>query len=140
MIAYVDPSVLLRVVLGQPDRLAEWSDIRHPVTSAITEVECLRTLDRRTRQGLLGEDELPERRALALRLLERIDRVEVTRAVLRRAADPFPTPLGTLDAIHLSTAVLWAELDRGRPTMATHDRQLGAAALAMGLEVVGVGG
>jgi hypothetical protein len=38
-----------------------------------------------------------------LRLLEAKDHVDVSRAVLRRAADPFPTPLGTLDA-QLATA------------------------------------
>ena len=41
MIAYVDASVLLRILLGQRESLAEWGDIRRCVTSALTEVECL---------------------------------------------------------------------------------------------------
>jgi hypothetical protein len=64
LIAYVDSSVLLRVVLSQPDRLREWSSIQQPVTSALTEVECLRTLDRRFRQGFLEAGELANRRGL----------------------------------------------------------------------------
>lgn len=137
MIAYVDSSVLLRVVLSQPDRLPEWTSIQKAVTSALTEVECLRTLDRRLRQGLLDPEDLADRRGLALRLLERMDRVDVSLAVLRRAADPFPTPLGTLDAIHLATAILWREWRTEAPVFATHDGQLATAARATGFSTAG---
>lgn len=137
MIAYIDSSVLLRVVLSQPDRLTEWPTISHAVTSALTEVECLRTLDRRYRQGLLHVEDLADRRGLVLRLLERMDRVDVSPVVLRRAAEPFPTPLGTLDAIHLATAVLWVQSRAATLTLATHDAQLATAARAMGLLTVG---
>jgi len=132
VIAYVDSSVLLRVVLFQPDRLPEWPTIEQAVTSALTEVECLRTLDRRLRQGLLDPEDLADRRGLVLRLLERMDRVDVSPAVLRRAADAFPTPLGTLDAIHLATAVLWREGRSVAPVLVTHNAQLATAARAMG--------
>ncbi len=137
MIAYVDSSVLLRVVLAQPDRLPEWPSIRQAVTSALTEVECLRTLDRRLRQGLLDPQDLADRRGLVLRLLERMDRVDVSPAVLRRAADPFPTPLGTLDAIHLATAILWREGRSEPPVLVTHDGQLATAARATGFATAG---
>lgn len=137
MIAYVDSSVLLRVVLSQPDRLTQWATIQHAVTSAITEVECLRTLDRRLRQGLLDPEDLADRRGLVLQLLERMDRVDVSPAVLRRAADPFPTPLGTLDAIHLATATLWRDGRSEVPVLATHDGQLAMAARAMGFPTAG---
>jgi hypothetical protein len=46
MIAYVDSSVLLRVLLGQPNALPEWAGIDTAVGSSLVEVECLRTLDR----------------------------------------------------------------------------------------------
>lgn len=137
MIAYVDSSVLLRVVLSQSDRLREWSAIQQGVTSAITEVECLRTLDRRFQQGLLDTVDLADRRGLVLRLLERMDRVDVSPAILRRAADPFPTPLGTLDAIHLATAILWREGRAQAPVLVTHDGQLATAARAVGLATLG---
>ncbi|MCK6527154.1 type II toxin-antitoxin system VapC family toxin [Myxococcota bacterium] len=137
MIAYVDSSVLLRVVLGQPDRLPSWGEIELAVTSGVTEVECLRTLDRRCRQGLLAEEEVPERRGLVIRLLERMERVEVAPAILRRAADPFPVALGTLDAIHLATASLWGTARGEMPVMATHDVQLAAAARSLGIVTVG---
>ena len=137
MIAYVDSSVLLRVVLAQPDRLTEWPTIRQAVTSALTEVECLRALDRRLRQGLLDAGDLADRRGLVLRLLERMDRVDVSPAALRRAADPFPTPLGTLDAIHLATAILWRDGRTEAPVLVTHDGQLATAARATGFSTAG---
>lgn len=140
MIAYVDSSVLLRVALGQPDRLPEWGEIEAGVTSALAEVECLRTLDRRCRQGFLPLAGYPPTRHLALRLLERLDQVEMSRSVLRRAAEPFPTPLGTLDAIHLATALAYREAFESSLVVATHDEELGAAAFAEGFVVVGVRG
>ena len=51
MIAYLDASVLLRVVLGQPNKLKEWSQIEAAVASALVEVECLRMLDRLRLRG-----------------------------------------------------------------------------------------
>ena len=45
MIAYVDSSVLLRFILDQPDRLVELTRFDERLTSAVTEVECLRAVD-----------------------------------------------------------------------------------------------
>lgn len=58
--------------------------------------------------------------------------------MLARAAQPFPTTLGTLDAIHLSTALLWRERTGEALTLATHDGALALGARAFGLPVVGV--
>ena len=137
MIAYVDSSVLLRVTLGQADRLAAWERIESGVTSVLTEVECLRTLDRRRAQGLLSAEVHPERRGLVLRFLDRLARVEMTRPILTRAASPFPTPLGTLDAIHLATALAWRSATDDELVVATHDRALASAARAEGFDVLG---
>ena len=57
--------------------------------------------------------------------------------LLARASQPMPTTLGTLDAIHLATALLWAEHSRLPLVMATHDQSLATAARASGLRVIG---
>ena len=44
---------------------------------------------------------------------------------------------GTLDAIHLATALRWREHSDGGIVMATHDVALATAARACGLAVVG---
>jgi predicted nucleic acid-binding protein len=134
---YLDSSVLLRKVLRQAGSLREWAAVRTGVASALVETECLRTLDRlRLRVGL-SDKELARRRETVFRLLESIEVVEVTAAVLARAAQPLPTELGTLDAIHLATALLWREHSGGDIIVATHDAALGVAARACGMIVIG---
>lgn len=136
-VAYLDSSVLLRVVLGQPDALAEWEAVQAGVGSALVEVECLRTLDRLRLTGAISEEDLTERRAAVFGLMGTMEVVEVTRAVLARAAQPLPTALGTLDALHLATALLWREQSGAELIMATHDAALGRAARASGFSVIG---
>ncbi len=137
MIAYLDASVALRIVLGEPGRLAEWSRVAAAVASALAEVECLRTLDRLSQLGSLSGDELAARRAAVYRLFEGVEVVDVGRPVLRRASEPFPTPLGTLDAIHLATAMAWRDAHDDTLIMATHDKALALGSRAVGLSVIG---
>ena len=140
MIAYLDSSVLLRVVLGQPNALEEWDEIERGVASRLAEVECLRTLDRLRLAEPLADQEIAIRREAVYRVLDAIDIVELTRPVLARASQPMPTALGTLDAIHLATALLWGERSGTRLEMATHDQALAMAARASGLQVIGSAG
>ena len=136
MNAYVDSSVLLRLALGEPGRLVEWPQLRSAVTSALTEVECLRTLDRIALRGMLEPEELAGRRATVYELLEAMEVVELGRGILARASQPFPTPLGTRDAIHLATALARRE-SRGPSIFATHDAALAIAARAVGFTSIG---
>lgn len=137
MKAYLDSSVVLRVVLGQPGRLQEWEAISGAVASGLVEVECLRTLDRLRLVGHLSEETLVLRREAIYQLTAEMEVVEPTTALLRQASLPQPTALGTLDAIHLATAVLWREYRNEELTMATHDRALALAARSVGMRVVG---
>ena len=138
MIAYLDSSVLLRLVLGQRDRLKEWKQVQDGVASALVEVECLRTLDRLRLRGAIDDQDLARRREAIYRLMEEIEIVEATRPIMSRASQPLPTPLGTLDAIHLATAMLWRESATADLLFATHDAGLGTAARASGFRVAGV--
>ena len=63
--------------------------------------------------------------------------MEPTRPILARASLPLPTPIGILDVIHLSTAMLWRESPTSDLVFATHDSALGIAARASGFRVVG---
>jgi predicted nucleic acid-binding protein len=137
MIAYVDSSIILRIVLGQPGRLKQWKSIETSVVSALVEVECLRTLDRLRITENVPDREISIRREAVYRLLDSSEVVEISRPILDRAAQPLPTTLGTLDAIHLSTAILWRDRSEKELTMATHDESLGLAARAVGLAVIG---
>lgn len=138
MIAYVDASVLLRFALGQPDALPEWRQIERGVSSALVRTESLRTLDRLRLRARLTNAEVAKRRATILAVIASLEVVDVEAAVLDRAAQPMPTELGTLDAIHLSTALLWKQMKRVDVVMATHDEALALGAHAHGLPVIGV--
>jgi uncharacterized protein len=137
MIAYVDSSVLLRVALGQSNALPEWRDIERGVSSALVTTESLRTLDRVRLRVNLSDIEVARRRATILALIDSFELVEIDSSVLDRAAQPMPTELGTLDAIHLASALLWRDAFGADLAMATHDKALGVAAQAHGFRVMG---
>lgn len=136
MNAYVDASVILRVVLGEPGRLPTWPRIEQAVSSELVRVECLRTIDRaRVRLGL-ADQAVARHRSDVLALIDRMVLVRIDGAILERAAEPFPTALGSLDAIHLSSALLVRDQIEGM-RLATHDAELATAAMAMGFAVDG---
>jgi predicted nucleic acid-binding protein len=137
LIAYIDASVLLRVALAQPNALREWPKIQQGVASALVMTESLRTLDRLRLRSNVTDAEVAERRGIILALGGSLELVDVDSIVLERAAQPMPTELGTLDAIHLATALLWKEMTKADLVMATHDAALALAAMAHGLRVVG---
>jgi predicted nucleic acid-binding protein len=135
VIAHVESSVILRFVMGQAGALRELRVFDAGATSALTEVECLRSLDRlRISEGL---EDLPiaARRAAVYDVLARLAMIDLTRPVLERASQPLPVALGTLDALHLASALSWREHVAEPVVLATHDARLGAAARA--LETVG---
>lgn len=139
MIAYLDSSVILRVVLGQKNALKEWREIERPIASVLAEVECLRTLDRLRLDEGLDDETVAARREAVYRVLGALELVELTERVLERASQPMPTTIGTLDALHLATALLVREQgDTSDLVLATHDHVLGLAARASGLAVVGL--
>jgi predicted nucleic acid-binding protein len=100
-------------------------------------VECLRTLDRLRLRGALSENDLAVRLAELHRALRRIEFVALSAPVLERAGAPFPTSLGTLDAIHLASALVFRESEGVEPVFVTHDEDLARGAIAMGFEVAG---
>lgn len=133
---YVDSSVILRIVLGEPGKLKTWSKIDNAVSSELVRLESLRTIDRaRIRLGL-KDGVVANRRAALLETLDSFHLVPIDGPVLERAAEPFPTLLGSLDAIHLASALLVRDQFE-RLNLATHDEELGLAASAVGFHVLG---
>jgi predicted nucleic acid-binding protein len=136
--AYVDTSALLRIILREPGALEELRTYDGLVSSEVIAVESARTIDRLRIQGSLTTAESAERVRAVNEWLEAIDLVLLRPPVLSRASDPMPVPIGTLDAIHLATALIWRERIGPLPEIATHDTALGAAARAFGFDVRGL--
>jgi predicted nucleic acid-binding protein len=137
VIAYLDTSALLRLVLREADALSELLTADALVSSELLVIESLRTIDRLRLQGALSTEQAASRRATVTEWLEAVDLVLVQRPVLARASEPFPTPLGTLDALHLATALVWQDRTRQELVLATHDRDLALAARTFGIKVLG---
>jgi predicted nucleic acid-binding protein len=137
VIAYLDTSALLRLVLREPGALDELLSAQALVSSELLAVESMRTLDRLRLQGALSAQEAAERRAAVSEWLEAVDLVLLRQPVLARASEPLPTPLGTLAALHLATALLWRDRTSRGLVMATHDRDLALAARSFGIEALG---
>jgi predicted nucleic acid-binding protein len=136
MDAYIDSSVLLRVILGEPGRLDSWARIDRAVSSELLRLECLRTIDRaRIRLGLT-DDVVGRYRRDVIEACDAVNIVPLGSTVLARACEPFPTLLGSLDAIHLASAMLVRDQFEGL-IIATHDAELALAGRAEGFEVRG---
>lgn len=137
MIAYIDASVILRLVFHEPAPLAEWSEIESGVTSELTRLECARTFDRyRLRQLRVESIKIAAQSAGVI--LDRTYKLDLTNHILVSAAQPLPTPLGALDSIHLASAVAYRRAShQDEMVFATHDRELAEAARTLGFPVIG---
>lgn len=139
MTVYLDTSVLLGFVLGEAGGLP-LGDVRRAdalISSELLAVESRRTLDRLRVLGTLSHDEAAERLSITAAWLDAVDLVLLRPPILSRASEPLPTALGTLDALHLATALVWRDRMNQPLTMATYDAALGQAARAFGFEVLG---
>lgn len=91
--------------LGQNNALHEWSQIERGVSSTLISTEILRTLDRVRLRAKLSDIKIARLRATILALIGFLELVEVDTIILDRAAQPTPTEIGILDAIHLASAL-----------------------------------
>jgi hypothetical protein len=137
VIVYLDTSTVLRILLGQPGRLAVWGKWDEAFTSEILGVETRRALDRLRLDSALSDGDLARLHEGLARVEATLATVSVTRTVLQRASLPMATAVKTLDAIHLASAMLLREHRGERPLFATHDAQQAIAARALGFECVG---
>jgi predicted nucleic acid-binding protein len=133
---YVDASVLLRIILVEDSPLPSWRDV-NPISSELIRVECLRVIERARHQLRLDDAAIARSRADALAVLNSFTLTPISSSILERAADPFPTAISTLDAIHLATALHVREEDPAL-AFATHDVELATAARAVGFDVQGI--
>lgn len=137
MKVYADASVILRIVLGEPEPVPEWRGFEGVIASDLAQVESFRTLDRMRHSGRIPTERFESFRDKVVEIFGDVELVSVDRLILSRASEPLPAPLGTLDGIHLATALLWRESRGQELTLATHDRQLAQVARLMGLPVIG---
>lgn len=136
MITYIDTSIIVRHLLGEPapypiERFLEG------YTSEIARIEALRAIDRLRIQAQWTAEMVMDRIRVLTALMATLKEVPLQQPILRRAAEPFPTIVKTLDALHLATALLTAAQLSKPLVFLTHDCQQGIAAQAAGLAAEG---
>jgi uncharacterized protein len=125
-VAYIDTSVLGRVLLGEPDRpaiLRELGAFRLRVASRLTRVELRRLA---FRQAVLAD---------ADQLLAGVALIPLADDLLTAAETIPPATVATLDAIHLATALRLARAGR-LDALFTYDARLAEGARQHGLKVL----
>jgi predicted nucleic acid-binding protein len=125
-VIYLDTSVAIAHLLAEDRRPPDALWARPPVASRLLEYELWTRLNARGLGSSHGE--------AACRLVERLALMELLPNVLGRAKEPFPTPVRTLDALHLASLLFL----RGRVPgveLASYDDRLLAAARALEIRI-----
>ncbi len=126
---YIDTSVMLATVFDEPRRPPDalWS--KASFSSRLLEYEVavrLNALGRRSKARQLADD-----------FLSHVELVPLDAPALSRALQPFPVPLRTLDAIHLST-ILFLQGRGIKLELATYNKRLALAAKTLGITLATV--
>jgi predicted nucleic acid-binding protein len=137
MTVYVDTSIVLRILLGEPKPVGIWGQWNKAYSSALSRVEALRTVDRLRLTQEISDSEVAELVREIKIIHETFAIYPVTNQIFQRASETFPTVVGTLDAIHLATALSIREIEN-IDYLLTHDSQLGTAARSLGFDVMGM--
>lgn len=136
MIGYLDSSVLLRWLLGEPDQIKDLKKIDKFYSSVLLRIESKRVLHRLLKISDITESEF-EKLSRDLRdLLKRVNLIEFGRSIQRRSEESFTFNIGTLEAIHLASALAIRGLDG--VIFLTHDRDLARNARALEFELLGI--
>ena len=136
MIVYVDTSVVLRILLHEPKAVEIWGQWSKAYSSALWRVEALRAVDRLRLTHEISDTEVAELVRDIQITHETFAIHPMTNQILQRASETFPTVVGTLDAIHLATALSIRQIE-SLDLLLTHDSQLATAARSLGFQVVG---
>jgi len=136
MIVYVDTSVVLRILLHEPNAVEIWGQWSKAYSSVLWRVEALRTVDRLRLSHDISDTEVAELVRDIQITHETFAIHPMTNQIVQRASETFPTVVGTLDAIHLATALSIRQIE-SLDLLLTHDSQLATAARSLGFQVVG---
>lgn len=138
MTVYLDTTVVIRRLLKQRNAISDWGTWDAAYTSVLCRAEFSRTLDRLRLEGAITDGQRAAVQEQFDGFWESVHRVRLTEEVLERAGGPFPTVIGTLDAIHLASALLLHAGGHARiDALLTHDEQLATAARAVGIRTEG---
>jgi predicted nucleic acid-binding protein len=137
MICYVDSSVVLRYLLVHDSAFNRTTQFDTVGSSELLIIECNRVLDRYRLENQISDAELAEVKQSFQRIVDGLHIIELTQSVKTRAAGSFSTVIGTLDAIHLASLLLWKEsASKERFLLLSADQQMLTCATAVGVSLL----
>ena len=135
MKAYFDSSVILRRALDEPGAIRNWSQWQQVMSSELMRVEVFRAINRLRILRELPDAQVAEMIDSVRRLIDGIQQIAMDAGVLQGASAPFASVVGTLDAIHIATALRWMQDQEETLVFVTHDVQQALAARLAGFQV-----
>ncbi len=137
MKCYVDSSVVLRHLLTDDSGFLQTAAYDQVGASELLIIECLRVIERYRLDGSIDDTRTAELRQDLREIVSGMYVFAMTAEVKKRAAESFPTVIGTLDALHLSTALVWRDMDLPEGiVLSTYDTQMATCARALGVPLL----
>ena len=140
MILYLDTSALVKRYIREPEspQVKEWIAVADVAgSSLIARVEMAAVIGRLRRMKELSEAAAVQTLTAFRDHWPSYTRLRLTEATVRRADElAYQNALRGYDAVHLASALLWQEQLGELVSLATYDRQLGAAARTLGMVVL----
>lgn len=139
MTGYLDSSIILRWLLDSENQFQGVKKFSGFISSELLIIESNRVLDRYRLENWLSDKELSQSKKNLNRIIEGLSIIEMGKSIKERASQSFPTIIGTLDSIHLATAILYKEeINISDLWFITHDKQQANCAGALGLDADGI--
>lgn len=132
MTVYLDSSLVIRQLVGTSAPWTGWGTWTAAYASTLMRTECYRMANHLRLTGKLDDVQRARLGTWIERVCDSVTQVPVTDGVLRRAADAFPTAVGTAQAIHLATLLELQSAHGITCLLATDDEELLQAAESMG--------
>lgn len=132
MTVYLDSTLVICQLVGSKKTWDGWGNWTAAYASTLMRTECYRTANLLRLSGKLDDGQRARLGSWIERVCESVTLVPVTGNVLHRAADAFPTAVGTTQAIHLATLLELQSAHGITCLLATADEDLLRAAESMG--------
>jgi len=129
---YLDSSAVMRYLLRHDGRIDLKATSATFVSSEILELECKRTLIRYRLTGNIDDNEYADLGADLNEFVEGVSLIAVNSEIIRSAAENWGVVVGSLDSIHLATALAY----KTQLQLITHDKALARSARIKNIHVI----
>jgi predicted nucleic acid-binding protein len=136
---YIDTSAYLRWLMKAPNYYKDFGNWDNLISSKLFKLEFYRSIDRIWKLGNIETEQKNEFIAHFKKFENYIHWIELDSNILDKASHTFSFSLGSLDAIHFTSANLYREeFEVGEYFILTHDKELAMISNSFGIDVKGI--